>query len=184
MSGNDAATKAPATAEVKPPAVPPTNNGDWQQKGQGTTTINNNGNVTNYNTATFQSNYGSDGKGGGATRPDGSEEPGSGNGDGDRPWDANNNGVPDVLEGEGSSPEPGEGDEVTRWGIGIGPGMLDTDDIFGGGSCPQFSSFEFMGATVNPSDIPSWCTLVSIMRAVILIMGAFFALRILMGSVT
>lgn len=80
---NDAATKSPSGLPSNPPTNKPPNNGDWQQTGQGTTIVNNNGNTTNYNTSTFSSNYGSEGTGGGSTNPDGSENPGPGGGDGE-----------------------------------------------------------------------------------------------------
>ena len=58
--------------------------------------------------------------------------------------------------------------------------MLDTENIFGNGSCPAFS-ISIMGVEASSSDIPAWCDIVAIMRAVVLIMGAFTALGILMG---
>ena len=81
---------------------------------------------------------------------------------------------------------PGAGDEgdiedATKFGIGVGPGLLDESDIFGGGTCPQFS-FQIAGTSISSNDYPQWCNVVAIMRALILIFGAYTALRILMGG--
>lgn len=94
-------------------------------------------------------------------------------------------GQPDWTKGD-APPVPGGSDDgdiagAKRFGIGIGPGLLDDSDIFGGGSCPQFS-FQIAGTTISSSEYPEWCNVVAIMRALILIFGAFTALRILMGS--
>lgn len=78
--------------------------------------------------------------------------------------------------------EPAESD-VKRFGVGIGPDLLDREEIFGAGSCPVFPSFEIMGVTIDPSDIDSWCTIVAVMRAAVLLMAGYFALQILMGRV-
>lgn len=99
--------------------------------------------------------------------------------------DDNGNGVADVLEGDGDG-DTGDGggeDEVTRWGLGVNTDMLNTENIFGGGSCPQLPSFQIMGASFSSGDIPQWCTLVAVMRAVILLMGAFTAINILLGRI-
>lgn len=106
---------------------------------------------------------------------------GKGTGDGNGDSDAQ----PEWTKGN-APPVPGGDDESDiagskRFGIGIGPGLLDDADIFGGGSCPQFS-FQIAGTTISSSEYPQWCNVVAIMRALILIFGAFTALRILMGS--
>lgn len=93
------------------------------------------------------------------------------------PWWAKGD-KPDSSSGnEGGDGEEGE---VTRFGLGFGPDMLDTDNIFGGGGCPSFS-VRIMNSSFSTSDLPAWCRLVSIMRAVVLIMGAYTALMILYG---
>jgi len=98
--------------------------------------------------------------------------------------DADGNGQPDWTQGD--SPEiPGDGDgdfEEPEFGINVGTGGLDTSDLFGGGSCPSFS-FSIFGEAVSTSDIPEWCGMVAIMRAAVLIMGAYLALRILYGGI-
>lgn len=99
--------------------------------------------------------------------------------------DANNNGVADVLEGAGTTAtDPDGDDDVTRFGLGINTDMLDTQNIFGGGSCPAFPSFQIMGATIDASSFPYFCDLMAGARVIILIMGAFTALGILMGRNT
>lgn len=97
--------------------------------------------------------------------------------------DSDGDGQPDWTQGD--EPDvPGDGDddyEEPEFGINVGTGGLDTDNFFGGGGCPAFS-ITVMGHAVSSSEIPQWCTLVSIMRAVVLIMGAYTALQILMGK--
>ncbi len=219
-SGNEAATKAPTNAEIKPPKDPPSNQGDWQPNGQGTMSTSGGGTTNNYNLQGWGSSYGKEGKGGGAEGDsDGNGNGGDGDGEGgsasgggtcDAPptcsgdaiqcaqlaqlWnlrcasgkgDDNGNGVADVLEGDGDG-DTGDGggeDEVTRWGLGVNTDMLNTENIFGGGSCPQLPSFQIMGASFSSGDIPQWCTLVAVMRAVILLMGAFTAINILLERI-
>ncbi|PJK13300.1 hypothetical protein CO613_10230 [Lysobacteraceae bacterium NML07-0707] len=93
------------------------------------------------------------------------------------PWWAKGD-KPDTGSGNGG----GDGDdgESTRFGLGFGPDMLDTENIFGAGACPTFT-VTIMNATFSTSDFPAWCRLVSIMRSVVLIMGTYTALMILYG---
>lgn len=110
----------------------------------------------------------------------------AGNGDGGTGGprgDANGNGVPDVLEGSGAGDtgDPGEDDDVTRFGIGVDASLLDQENIFGGGSCPTPPSLTIMGKTISGSDFPYWCQAMAILRALILIFGAFTAVKILTG---
>lgn len=105
---------------------------------------------------------------------------------GTSPTDTNKNGVADVLEGQGDVTSPGNGStdvaSAKKWGIGVSSSMLDTSDMFGGGSCPQPPTIVIMGKSVGGSDIPYFCQLAAIMRALILVFGAYLALRILMGG--
>lgn len=104
-------------------------------------------------------------------------------GTGGTPGDANGNGVADVLEGSGSGDtgDPGESDNVTRFGIGVDASLLDQENIFGGGSCPAPPSLTIMGNTISGSDFPYWCQAMAILRSLILIFGAFTAVKILTG---
>lgn len=99
--------------------------------------------------------------------------------------DANGNGVPDALEGIGDVTDAGDGQGdvagAKRFGIGVSTSLLDQDNIFGGGSCPQPPTFKLMGSTVSGSDFPYWCQAMAILRGLVLIFGAFTALKILMG---
>ncbi|WP_448673334.1 virulence factor TspB C-terminal domain-related protein [Pseudoxanthomonas mexicana] len=97
--------------------------------------------------------------------------------------DGNGNGVPDVLEGSGAGDtgDPGESDDVTRFGIGVDASLLDQENIFGGGSCPAPPSLTIMGKTISGSDFPYWCQAMAILRVLILIFGAFTAVKILTG---
>ncbi|MCW6026713.1 hypothetical protein K4043_01650 [Stenotrophomonas sp. SRS1] len=99
--------------------------------------------------------------------------------------DANGNGVADALEGIGDATGPGDGNEdvasAKKWGIGVSTSLLDTDNMFGGGSCPEPPSFTMMGSTISGSDFPYFCRFAAIMRGLILVFGAFTAVQILMG---
>lgn len=110
-----------------------------------------------------------------------SDTPGSGEGKGD----ANGNGVADVLEGTGEPTAIGDGNTdvqgAKKWGIGVSTSLLTTDNMFGGGSCPQMPSITLMGKTTSGGDFPYFCQFAAILRGLILIFGAFTALKILMG---
>lgn len=110
-----------------------------------------------------------------------------GDGEGCGAGDANCNGVADVLEGSGEASDPGDGtadvDGAKKWGIGVSAGMLDQGNIFGGGSCPQPPSFQLMGVAISGADFPHWCKAMAILRGLVLVFGAFTALKILMGGV-
>lgn len=142
VSGNVAVTKAPANVAIKPPPVPPKNNGDWVLQSTTTTSVTNNsgsgaGATNNYNNGTYISNYGTEGKGGGA------EGDGEGEGEG---------------EGESSGPASGivtasELYEKRGKQVGEVMGMLDTKirateiisgvesffSVSAGGSCPTWT---------------------------------------------
>jgi len=101
--------------------------------------------------------------------------------------DDNGNGQPDWLEGDAPGIDndgnagAGVGD-TSRFGLSVGTGALDDSDLFGGGSCPAFS-ISVLGFEASTGDIPSWCeTILPAIRAIILIFGAFTAVRILMGA--
>lgn len=111
------------------------------------------------------------------------EKMAKGQGEGSGPvGDANKNGVADVLEGNFTPSTGGEGG--TETGVSdkrVGTSLLNTDNIFGGGSCPQPPTFQIMGFTVSGADFPHWCNAMLILRGCILIFGAFTAVKILMG---
>lgn len=101
--------------------------------------------------------------------------------------DANGNGVADVLEGQGTPASTGDvaADVASakNWGIGLSTDRLDTSNMFGGGgSCPEPPSITIMGKTVSAGDMPYFCNVAAILRALILIFGAYTAIRILMGA--
>lgn len=108
---------------------------------------------------------------------------GTGNGN----TDQNGNGVADALEGVGEVTAPGDGtadvSSAKKWGVGISTSMIDTSNMFGGGSCPQMPTFAIMGVTVGGSDVPYFCQFAAILRGLILIFSAYTAMRILMGAV-
>lgn len=101
--------------------------------------------------------------------------------------DANGNGVADVLEGRGDVTPIGDGAadvaSAKKWGIGLSTSNLDTSNMFGGGgTCPEPPAITIMGKTVNSADFPYFCRIAAILRALILIFGAYTAIRILMGA--
>lgn len=99
--------------------------------------------------------------------------------------DKNGNGVADALEGSGNVTDPGDGksdiDGAKKFGIGVSKSKLDTENIFGNSSCPQPPSFTIKGTTINGADFPYFCQAAAILRALILMYGAYLAIRILMG---
>lgn len=102
--------------------------------------------------------------------------------------DANGNGVPDALEGRGDVTPIGDGAadiaSAKKWGIPLSTDSLDTSNMFGGGSsCPQPPAITIMGKTVSAADVPYFCRIAAILRGLILIFGAYTAIRILMGAV-
>ncbi|HEL5042541.1 TPA: hypothetical protein UOA80_000091 [Stenotrophomonas maltophilia] len=101
--------------------------------------------------------------------------------------DANGNGVPDALEGRGEV--TGIGDNAAdiasakKWGIGLSTDRLDTSNMFGGGgTCPEPPAITIMGKTVSAAEFPYFCRIAAILRGLILIFGAYTAIRILMGA--
>lgn len=79
-AGNEAATKAPETANINPPAKPPANGGDWQAKATGTVSTSSSGGTLNQYTITYwQSTYGTEG-GTGGEGEDGPGGPSAGGG--------------------------------------------------------------------------------------------------------
>lgn len=71
--------------------------------------------------------------------------------------------------------------DVRRFGIPVNTSMLDSEPIFGGGTCPVLS-VTIYGKTFSTNEIHGWCDLLRILRALVLIFAAFTALRILMGN--
>jgi hypothetical protein len=90
-SGNEGATKSPASANINPPKTPPANGGDWQQTGQATSSTTSGGTTTNYNVTGWGSSYGPQGSGGGG------EGDGEGEGDGDG-YGSPGEGVGDIYD--------------------------------------------------------------------------------------
>ncbi|WP_143062914.1 hypothetical protein [Stenotrophomonas indicatrix] len=111
----------------------------------------------------------------------------SGNETGGSQSDKNGNGVADALEGVGEVSGPGDGSadvsSVKKWGVGVSTSMIDTSNMFGGGACPQFPSFCIMGSTISGADFPYFCQFAQILRGLILLFAAYWAMRILMGAV-
>lgn len=99
--------------------------------------------------------------------------------------DANGDGRPDWTETDGT--EAGDGDEGndttpgTR-SLSFGTDLLDTGGFLGAGGCPSLGTVDLVFTQVNFDSNPYFCTLVQLMRAVLLMIGAFIALRILMGD--
>ncbi|ELC7363562.1 virulence factor TspB C-terminal domain-related protein [Stenotrophomonas maltophilia] len=108
-------------------------------------------------------------------------------GQGGNQGDANGNGVADVLEGRGDVTPIGDGAadvaSAKKWGVGLSTSNLDTSNMFGGGgTCPEPPAITIMGKTVSTADFPYFCRIAAILRALILIFGAYTAIRILMGA--
>lgn len=91
-----------------------------------------------------------------------------------------------AKDGEGSTADPHEGaegkDGPGTWSLKVGTDMLDTSGFLGG-SCPtlgtidlgRFGQFSF-------DSVSWWCPLIAAMRGVMLLIGAFIAIRLLLGE--
>ncbi len=80
--------------------------------------------------------------------------------------------------------DEGDGEDVEsykRFGLNFSVSDLDTSDMLGGGSCPSFS-LVIAGQTISSSEFPYWCQAIAILRGLILLFGAYTAVRILMGG--
>lgn len=97
--------------------------------------------------------------------------------------DKNGNGRPDWTETNGTeTPEPGEGEEEP----GVLSKFINTDALDGGGflggsgSCPAMGTVDLHFVQVDLSNASWWCPFVSMCRAILLLMGAYIAIRLLM----
>lgn len=98
--------------------------------------------------------------------------------------DKDGNGVADALEGVGTVNDPGDGQgDVAgskKFGIGVSANMLDSENLFGGGACPQLPSVVIMGQSID--EMPYFCQVAAIMRVLILLFGTWAAVKILSGG--
>ena len=89
-------------------------------------------------------------------------------------------------EGQGSGDNPHDGAEGID-GPGKSTWKFDTDVLdksgFGGGTCPQLGTIELgrFGA-ISLDNTTWWCPLISALRAVMLLLGAFISFRVLFGE--
>lgn len=79
--------------------------------------------------------------------------------------------------GAGPDPEP----EDVRKTVTMGLGLLDDGGFLGGGSCPDFGSFNVMGQTIAFDADGHFCEIIGVARVCLLLLGAFIALSILVG---
>lgn len=96
--------------------------------------------------------------------------------------DTNGDGRPDWTETDGT--EAGDGDSENDGstqvkGFSFGPDLLDTSGFLGTGTCPTLGTIDLSFATIDFDSLPWFCDLVRITRAVLLMMGAFIAIRML-----
>lgn len=103
---------------------------------------------------------------------------GTGSDGGDGSGDGTDFGTSNPGEDEAFDPA-----DVKRFGIPVNTSMLDSEAIFGGGTCPVLS-VTIYGKTFSTNEIQGWCDLLRILRSLVLIFAAFTALRILMGNNT
>ncbi|WP_155393662.1 hypothetical protein [Xanthomonas albilineans] len=107
VDGNDGATKSPFGANIVPPDTKPSDGGNWQQSGQGTSSSSSGGATNNYNVNTWTSNgSGGGGKGDGSDNGGGGNGNGKGNGNGDDKGDGNDpagKGVGDLYKPSGNT---------------------------------------------------------------------------------
>ncbi|MCW0386835.1 hypothetical protein NB722_001374 [Xanthomonas sacchari] len=89
--------------------------------------------------------------------------------------------------GEGSNGDPYGGstdgkDGPGTWSLKVDSRLLDTSGFLGG-SCPTLGTLDFgRFGQVSLDGTTWWCPLIAAMRAVMLLMGAFIAVRLLLGD--
>lgn len=89
-------------------------------------------------------------------------------------------------EGQGSGSNPHEGAEDVdgpgKWSWKFDKDLIDTSG-FGGGSCPQLGTIDFgRFGTVSLDGTTWWCSLISAIRTVMLLLGMFIAFRVVFGD--
>lgn len=211
-SGNEGATKSPVNTNVNVPPKSPTNGGDWEQSGQGTSSTTVGGSTTNYNITNWSSTYGPEGSGGTGSGDGEGEGEGDGHGtiggDGECGGSFTCTGGDPVLcaiakqqylarcegksrfdgdaasfpgngdGGAGEDPDPAE----THKTVGIGVGMLDETGFGAGSACPVLPTFQVWGMSIDFDPDGKFCRILAVVRACFILLGAFLALRILMGG--
>lgn len=100
--------------------------------------------------------------------------------------DKDGDGQPDWTKPDGTEAgEGGDDGEKTLLQRMVSTDVLDAGGFLGGGSasCPQLGTIEFGKFGSFSLDSQPWfCDLVALMRGVLLLVGAFIALRILTGD--
>ncbi|XQA61002.1 hypothetical protein ACM9XD_16575 [Xanthomonas sacchari] len=91
-----------------------------------------------------------------------------------------------AKDGEGSTADPHDGadgkDGPGAWSLKVDSRLLDTSGFLGG-SCPTLGTLDFgRFGQVSLDGTTWWCPLIAAMRAVMLLMGAFIAVRLLLGD--
>lgn len=75
----------------------------------------------------------------------------------------------------------GDGDDPTTKQGWISADLLDTSDLIGGGTCPAFT-ITIAAKTFTTAELPYWCNALVILRSLILLFGAYTAIRVLLGD--
>lgn len=180
VSGNEAATKSPAGAAVNDPPVPPANNGTWTQTGQGQVTVNGSSGSTTHNVTNHTSNYGADGKGGGAEGEGDSD--GEGEGDGDGEGDEPGEGVGDLYEPSERTVESVMSEFYTAvTGTQFISGVTSFMSAQGGGGCPTFSlgaSDWWQAMTFDAHCSGTFLAMLQAMGWVVFAMACYIAVKI------
>ncbi|WP_426933662.1 hypothetical protein [Xanthomonas arboricola] len=187
-NNNQAATKSPENAAINAPKDAPSNGGDWQVTGQGTSSETKGGVTTNSNVTTFDSTYGKDGTGKGDGTGSGGGS-GGGNGDGEGDGD----------DGDGDDPGQGApiGDLYTKSDKTVqsvvsnfatqvratpfAGGITSFMTVPSGGSCPVFTlgaSKWWDAMTIDFHCSGSFLTFLRACGWVILAIAAYAAIRI------
>jgi hypothetical protein len=110
---------------------------------------------------------------------------GSGNGDGSSPGNGQGNGQGDFdgspppfpSQGEGEDPDPSKLVKT----INFDPSnILDRGGFGLSSTCPVFPDLHVMGQTIDMSLGGKWCDLLAVVRACLILLGAFIAISILL----
>lgn len=88
---------------------------------------------------------------------------------------------PGWTKGDGPQIPGDDGDEPTTKQGWISADLLDTSDLIGGGTCPAFT-ITIAAKTFTTAELPYWCNALVILRSLILLFGAYTAIRVLLGD--
>lgn len=109
------------------------------------------------------------------------EEPGDGEDPRDVLADAFGDGLQEVGMPDGWNPD-GRGLIAREDGSGLFPALTGATGFLGAGACPVFPPVEVMGATLDFNADGAWCTVLDMLRAMVLAAAMFVSARIILTT--